>query len=92
MVNASKIKQNVSKKKTKSQPSGNSNRVPAHLHCRICYEVIPSGSDPRVCSEQECIDRNIKDEKNQKQMRVWMFVFLGLFAFAFVGPIIFNSI
>ena len=92
MVNASKIKQNVSKKKPKSQSSGNSSRVAAHLHCRVCYEVIPSGTDPRVCSVQECIDRNIKDEKNQKQMRIWMFVFLGLFAFAFVGPIVLGSV
>ena len=90
MVDTSKIKQQVSKKKSNNQTlkSGNS-RVQPHLHCRVCYEVIPSGSEPRVCSEQACIDKNTKDEKNQKQLRIWMFIFLGIFAFSFIGPMIF---
>lgn len=89
MVDTSKIKQQVNKKKSTSQSSKSSySKIQPHLHCRVCYEVIPSGSDPRVCSEQACIEKNTKDEKNQKQLRIWMFIFLGIFAFSFIGPMI----
>ena len=44
-------------------------------------------ADPRVCKQQECIDKNEKDEKNQRTVRIAMFVFFGLFALPYLYTI-----
>lgn len=81
MVDARKVKDMVAKKS--SQFVGNiasAGKVSPHKHCRICQDAIPIKADPRVCKQQACIDQNEKDEKNQKTVRIAMFVFFGLFA------------
>ncbi|HJL97892.1 MAG: DUF2116 family Zn-ribbon domain-containing protein [Euryarchaeota archaeon] len=92
MVDANKVKQNIAKMTSKARGTLGSGKVQPHKHCRVCFSPIKLSAEPRVCKEQACIDKNIRDERNQKQMRIWMFVFLGLFAFSFVGPIVLRSL
>ena len=89
MVDARKVKEKLSKVSEKVF-SGSKNQ--AHKHCRICHKPISLNAEPRVCKSAECVNKNSRDERNQKQMRLWMFIFFGLFAFSFVGPLILNSI
>lgn len=92
MVDANKVKENLAKMGNKARNSLSAGKVQPHKHCRICFTPIKLSSEPRVCKDQACIDKNGRDERNQKQMRIWMFVFLGLFAFSFIGPIVLRSI
>ena len=89
MVDAKKVKEKISKVSEKVF-SGSKNQ--AHKHCRICHKAISINAEPRVCKSAECVNKNSRDERNQKQMRLWMFIFFGLFAFSFVGPIVLNMI
>tara|TARA_B100000614_G_C14485693_1_gene468575 strand:- start:363 stop:620 length:258 start_codon:yes stop_codon:yes gene_type:complete len=79
-----KIKENVSKVTNKIS----SGKLPNHKHCRICGISISPSTDPRVCKDQECIDQHEKNTKNEKQMRIWMFIFFGIFAFIFLSSIL----
>ena len=89
MVYARKVKEKLSKVSEKVF-SGSNNQ--AQTHCRICHKPISINAEPRVCKSAEWVNKNTRDERNQKQMRLWMFIFFGLFAFSFVGPLILNSI
>ncbi|MAI40073.1 MAG: DUF2116 family Zn-ribbon domain-containing protein [Candidatus Poseidoniales archaeon] len=89
MVDAKKVRENIARM-TNKVSSVTSGRVQPHKHCRICFTPIKLSAEPRVCKNQECIDKNERDERNQKQMRIWMFIFFGIFAFGFVGPILFR--
>lgn len=91
MVDTKKMKENISKMTSKVSHVA-SGRMQPHKHCRVCFTTIKLSAEPRVCKDQACIDKNLRDERNQRQMRIWMFVFLGLFAFSFVGPIILRSL
>ena len=87
MVDTKKVKENI-QRMTSRVASSTSGKVQPHKHCRVCFRPIKLTAEPRVCSDQACIDRNIRDEKNERQMRIWMFVFLGIFAFSFLGPML----
>ena len=87
MVDTKKVKENI-QRMTNRVASSTSGKVQPHKHCRVCFRPIKLAAEPRVCSDQACIDRNIRDEKNERQMRIWMFVFLGIFAFSFLGPML----
>lgn len=65
-----------------------SNKLVEHKHCKICQLTIPAKSEPRVCSEEECIQKHERNERNEKQMRIMMFVFFGFFALSFIGPML----
>ncbi len=91
MVDAKKMKENIQRMTNKVTSAG-SGKIQPHKHCRVCFRPIKLSAEPRVCTDQACIDRNVRDERNQKQMRVWMFVFLGLFAFSFIGPLVLRSL
>ncbi len=82
MVDAKKVKDMVAKKTNKfmGNLNGTSSKIQPHKHCRICHATIPLAADPRVCTSDECIDKNERDEKNQRTVRILMFVFFGLFA------------
>lgn len=84
MVDVKKIKENVSKVTNKISGS----KVAPHKHCRICQKAIPVNSEPRVCKAVECQEQNDKDKRNEKQMRIWMFIFFGIFAFIFLTSIL----
>ena len=85
MVDARKVKDMVAKKSSQFMGSmAGAGKMPPHKHCRICHEAIPVKADPRVCKNQECIDQNEKDEKNQKTVRIAMFVFFGIFAVPYI--------
>jgi len=77
----------MSESASKTNRSRNSNKVLPHKHCKICQEAISAKAEPRLCKKEECITINEKNEKTQKQMRLWMFVFFGIFAFSFIAPI-----
>ena len=66
----------------------NSNRVLPHKHCKICQEAISPKAEPRVCKKEECITKNEKNEKSQKQVRILMLVFFGIFALPFIASIV----
>ncbi len=87
MVDTKKVKENI-QRMTNRVASSTSGKVQPHKHCRVCFRPIKLTAEPRVCSDQACIDRNIRDGKNERQMRIWMFVFLGIFAFSFLGPML----
>jgi len=87
MVDTKKVKENI-QRMTNRVASSTSGKIQPHKHCRVCFRPIKLTAEPRVCSDQACIDRNIRDEKNERQMRIWMFVFLGIFAFSFLGPML----
>ena len=91
MVDAKKVKENI-QRMTNKVTSSASGKVQPHKHCRVCFRPIKLSAEPRVSSEQACIDRNARDQKNERQMRIWMFVFLGIFAFSFVGPVVLRSL
>ena len=82
MVDAKKVKDMVSKRTSQvvSQFGSSANKVPPHKHCRICHEPISVKAEPRVCKNQDCIDKHQQDYKNQRTVRIAMFVFFGLFA------------
>ncbi|MDA0716552.1 MAG: DUF2116 family Zn-ribbon domain-containing protein [archaeon] len=90
MVDAQKVKNLM--KNTGKNIMNSTQKVAPHKHCRICHEPISVQAEPRVCKKQECIDKNIKDEKNQKSVRLWMFIFFGFFVLGIVGPMIFRII
>ena len=73
---------------SKTNRSRNSNKVLPHKHCKICQEAISAKSEPRVCKKEECIAKNVKNEKNQKQVRILMLVFFGIFALPFIASIV----
>ena len=80
MVDVKKIRENVSKVTNKISSS----KLPSHKHCRICHQPIPVAAEPRVCKDDACIDKNAQDEKNQRTVRIAMFVFFGLFAIPYI--------
>lgn len=89
MVDANKIK-NAVKKSGQFMSSVGSGKMQPHKHCRICHSPISLASEPRVCKETSCIEKNQQDEKNQRSVRIWMFVFFGIFAASFLVPTAFR--
>lgn len=83
MVDARKVK-DMAAKKANQFIGAAAGKVPPHQHCRICHQPIPVSADPRVCKEAACIEKNQQDEKNQRTVRIAMFVFFGLFAVPYV--------
>jgi predicted nucleic acid-binding Zn ribbon protein len=85
MVDARKVKDMVAKKSSQFMGSmTGTGKMPPHKHCRICHDPIPVKAEPRVCKNQECIGQHEKDEKNQKAVRIAMFVFFGIFAIPYI--------
>ena len=86
MVDAKQIKDKVMKKISGGYKSVGS--IPEHRHCRMCNAVISVKADPRICKDQECLAKLVKNEKNEKMMRIMMFVFLGLFALPLILKVV----
>ena len=82
MVDAKAIKDKVSKKISNTR-SKISSHISAHKHCRMCGVNIDVKIDPRICKDQECVDKLEKQERNDKMMRIMFFVFFA----AIVAPI-----
>jgi predicted nucleic acid-binding Zn ribbon protein len=80
MVDAKAVKEKAAKMQSRRSRNTSTTHISAHKHCRICGINIDAKVEVRVCKNSECIARNTKDEKNQKLMRRWMFIFLGLFS------------
>ena len=80
MVDVKKVREKISKVSDKVFSGGKNH---PHKHCRICHKPISLNAEPRVCKSTECTSKNDRDERNQKQMRLWMFIFFGIFVFSF---------
>ena len=78
----------MSESASNTNKSKNNNRVLPHKHCKICQEAISTKAEPRVCKKEECITKNGKNEKSQKQVRILMLVFFGIFALPFIASIV----
>ena len=66
MVDANKVKENLAKMGNKARNSLSAGKVQPHKHCRICFTPIKLSSEPRVCKDQACIDKNGRDETKPK--------------------------
>ena len=62
--------------------------VQPHRHCRICYAPIHVKADPPICNSDECKTGWEKNERSNKQLKLWMTIFIALFAFSFIGPLV----
>jgi hypothetical protein len=45
-------------------------------------------ADPAICKAEACVAKWAKEEKSRKSLKMWMTIFIGFFAFAFIGPIL----
>jgi predicted nucleic acid-binding Zn ribbon protein len=88
MVDAKAVKEKAANKQSRRPRNTPTAHISAHKHCRICGINVDAKVEVRVCNNAECIARNTKDEKNQKLMRRWMFIFLGLFSIPVVLKVI----
>ena len=66
--------------------------VSPHRHCRICHAVINIKADPPICHSSDCLTSWEKDQRDQKRLKFWMTTFIALFAFAYIGPILYRVI
>ena len=82
MVDAKAIKDKLSKKANTARTRVSSN-LPSHKHCKMCGLDIDVKSDPRICKNQECLDKLEKHGKNDRMMRIMFFVFF----IAVVAPV-----
>jgi predicted nucleic acid-binding Zn ribbon protein len=86
MVDAKAIKDKAAKKIA----SGRSklSQITAHKHCKMCGVMVDSKADPRICKEQECIDKLARQGKNDKMMRMMFFVFAFFVALPIIAQIL----
>lgn len=97
MVKASDLKAAVQKtakqlgtkvvESTKQRRSG-AGRIPAHKHCRMCGVTISANSEDRVCKEEQCITSAVKDDRVKKQLRIWMFIFMGFLLLPIISTLL----
>ena len=94
VVDAKKVKDMVSKRTSQmvGSFSGGAGKVPPHKHCRICHEAISIKAEPRVCKDPACLEKHEQDEKNQKTVRIAMFIFFGLFAIPYLLTLVMNIV
>ena len=62
--------------------------VPPHRHCRMCQAAINIKAEPPICNSDECTTAWEREERNRKQLKFWMTAFIALFAFSFIGPLL----
>ena len=82
MVDAKAIKDKVNKKSS-AQRSKVSSNLPSHKHCRMCGIEIDAKRDPRICKNEDCVNKMEKQGKNDRMMRIMFFVFF----IAIVAPV-----
>ena len=73
MVDVKKIKKMFQKVTNKIS---NSKTLPQTLQRFVAF-LFHQMLNPRVCKSQECLDQHEKNTRNEKQMRIWMFIFSG---------------
>ena len=76
MVDAAKVKESARKSQSRAQASSN---VPPTSIADFAKPSSPSAQTPETCGDQACSDKLGKQERNERMMRIMMFVFLGLF-------------
>ena len=66
------------KKEEKRKRSNSSMGIESHRHCEVCWTPIALDSDPAVCSEATCIQKNEKREASRKRLTIMMYLFPGI--------------
>ncbi len=70
---ASKRRQDEKRKRANSSMA-----IEPHRHCVVCWSPISMDSDPAVCSESACIEKNEKRESSRKRLTIMMYLFPGI--------------
>lgn len=60
----------------------------AHKHCRMCHVPIDLKAEPPICASDDCDAKWSSEERNRKQLKLWMTIFIAIFAFSFLGPLV----
>ena len=68
----------IVKNSTKKRPNAS---FKEHKHCKICGKTISPSNEDLLCKSQSCIDKDEKDLKVKKQLRLWM----GVLVIAILG-------
>ena len=63
-------------------------KIQAHKHCRICGITISAKNDERVCKDDDCIAAASKDDRVKKQLRIWIFIFMGVFLLPLIASLL----
>jgi len=66
------------KKEEKRKRSNSAMSIDSHRHCVVCWTPITLDSDPAVCSEEACIQKNEKREASRKRLTIMMYLFPGI--------------
>ena len=53
-------------------------QTPEHRHCVICWAPIPLDSEPAICSEAICAEKQEKREASRKRLTVMLYLFPGI--------------
>ncbi len=64
--------------------------VQPHRHCRMCHTPINLKVEPPICNSAECSTSWDREERNRRQLKFWMTAFIALFAFSFLGPLMYK--
>jgi len=49
-----------------------------HRHCSVCWAPIPLDTEPPVCSDAECAEKQQKREASRKRLTVMLYLFPGI--------------
>ena len=49
-----------------------------HRHCSGCWAPIPLDTEPPVCSDAECAEKQQKREASRKRLTVMLYLFPGI--------------
>ena len=83
MVDARAIKDIAAKKIATGRSK--LSQISAHKHCKMCGLMIDTKAEPRICKDQDCINKFARQGKNDKMMRMMFFVFAFFVALPFIA-------
>ena len=63
-------------------------QISAHKHCKMCGLMIDTKAEPRICKDQDCIDKLARQGKNDKMMRMMFFVFAFFVALPIIAQVL----
>jgi predicted nucleic acid-binding Zn ribbon protein len=49
-----------------------------HRHCSVCWAPIPLDTEPPVCSDAVCAEKQQKREASRKRLTVMLYLFPGI--------------
>ncbi len=84
---AESVKKATENKFSKNKNYQNSKAFKEHKHCKICGKVISPSVEELLCKTQDCIERNEKETKVKKQLRLWMAILVAALLIPNVLPL-----